>query len=62
MNVATIVILLFIVALFGLALRHVLKHGSCSECGKNCAEGSAGSSCGSCSACQGCGGHLSDKE
>ncbi|MGI6108492.1 MAG: FeoB-associated Cys-rich membrane protein [Eubacteriaceae bacterium] len=33
--IATILISLIIAALFVLAVRHIVKHGSCSECSKN---------------------------
>ncbi len=45
MNLPTILISLVLLALLGLALRHVLRHGSCS-CGQSDCKGCAG-----CSAC-----------
>jgi len=62
MNAPTIIILLIIIALFGLALRYVLRHGSCSECEKSCADGSAGSHCGGCTACRDCSEHTHNRE
>ena len=53
MNSITILILVVIALLFVLALRHVLKHGSCGSC-RECAGGCSGH-------CSG-GGHILEKE
>lgn len=45
MNLPTILIGLVLLALLGLALRHVLRHGSC-DCG--------GSGCSGCAGCNAC--------
>jgi len=42
--IATIVISAIFAVLFFLAVRHVIKHGSCAECGK----GGCSGSCGTC--------------
>jgi hypothetical protein len=57
MNLATIVISIFLVVLFGLAIRHLVKKGTCagcsgsSPCHSGCS-GNTGSDCSTCSHCK----------
>jgi hypothetical protein len=57
MSLATILISIFLVILFVLAIRHLVKNGTCAGCSEksschSSSSGNAGSNCGSCSHCQ----------
>ena len=52
MNLASWIILLLFVAAFALAVRHVARHGACSECGKGGCDGNCTHCRGRCPAAQ----------